>query len=105
MFGVIFSFRGKGVLIKKIKIQIEIFRSSGVLANVDQIGIEFHTGEVFLSGTLKTAKKLSELLEALKQLYNLGFRLISNTPNNCVGKSQDSGRQYYTFFDVVLFRP
>ena len=78
--------------------------SSGVLDQVDQIGIEFHTGQVFLSGTLQTAKKLGELLDALKQLYNIGFKLISNTPNNCVGKSQDQGRQFYTFFDVVLYK-
>ena len=54
---------------------------------------------------MQTAKKLGELLEALQKLDKLGFKLISNTPNNCVGKSQDQGKQYYTFFDVVLYRP
>ena len=78
--------------------------SSGILEKVDQIGIEFHTGEIFLKGDHKIADKLTELLDALRQLHKLGFRIISNTPNNCVGKSQDPIRRYYTFFDVVLYK-
>jgi hypothetical protein len=100
---------GKKISYLKIDIEgseldaVQEWIDSGILDNVDQIGIEFHTGELFLKEE-KIAKKLYGLLESLKKLYILGFRIISYTPNNCVGKSQDIEKRFYTFFDIVLYK-
>ena len=77
---------------------------SGVLENVRQIGIELHTGKVYFDrkGQTDAAKKL---LKFTTELYDLGFRHISYSPNTCVGKSQDPNGQYYTFIDIVLYKP
>ena len=77
---------------------------SGVLENVRQIGMELHTGKVFFDrkGQADAAKKL---LKFISQLYDLGFRHISYSPNTCMGKSQDINEQYFTFIDIVLYKP
>ena len=77
---------------------------SRVLENVRQIGIELHTGKVYFDrkGQTDAAKKL---LKFTTELYDLGFRHISYSPNTCVGKSQDPNGQYYTFIDIVLYKP
>ena len=77
---------------------------SGVLENVRQIGMELHTGKIYFDrkGQSSAAKKL---LKIVSQLYDLGFRHISYSPNTCVGKSQDPNGQYYTFIDIVLYKP
>ena len=77
---------------------------SGVLKNVRQIGIELHTGKTFFdrSGQAKAAKSL---LKSLSELYDLGFRYVSYAPNLFVDKSQDHGGQYYTYIDILLYKP
>ena len=77
---------------------------SGILQNVRQIGIELHTGKIFFDKA-KRAKVAKTLLKAISQLYDLGFRHISYDPNTCVGKSQDHDGRYYTFIDIVLYKP
>ena len=76
---------------------------SGVLKNIRQIGIELHTGPVHLPGEKQTAM-LTELVGVIRDLHKQGFRLISYNPNGCVGKAQDPGKKYYTYFDVVFYR-
>jgi len=100
---------GKKISYLKVDIEgseldaIQEWIDSGILDKIDQIGIEFHTGEIFLKEN-KIAEKLYGLLESLKTLHTLGFKIISNTLNNCVGKSQDIEKRFYTFFDIVLFK-
>ncbi len=79
---------------------------SGVLKRVRQIGIEFHTGPIHLPAD-RANVVYRELLEVLAKMHkeDLGFRLISYTPNGCVGKSHDPSKKYYTYFDVVLYKP
>ena len=79
---------------------------SGVLANVQQIGIELHTGPVSLKhGDIRL--KFANLLRAFKAMkvkYN--FQLVSYETNGCVDKRQDELTQrFYTYFDIVLFNP
>ena len=77
---------------------------SGVLQNVRQIGLELHTGKTFFdrSGQANAAKSL---LKSIAQLYELGFRHISYAPNLFVDKRQDHKMTYYTYIDVVLYKP
>ena len=77
---------------------------SGIINDVRQIGIELHTGKLFFDkvGQVNAAKSL---LKSVSQLYDLGFRLISYDPNKCIGKEEDPRKQYYTFLDIVLFKP
>jgi hypothetical protein len=77
---------------------------SGILQNVRQIGIELHTGKIFFDKA-KRARVAESLLKSISQLYDLGFRHISYDPNTCVGKSQDHDGRYYTFIDIVLYKP
>ena len=77
---------------------------SGVLQNIRQIGIELHTGKIFFDKPNR-AKAVKSLLKSISKLYDLGFRHISYDPNTCVGKSQDHAGQYYTFVDIVLYKP
>ena len=77
---------------------------SGVLKNVRQIGLELHTGKTFFdrSGQANAAKSL---LKSISQLHELGFRHISYAPNLFVDKRQDHGMTYYTYIDIVLYKP
>ena len=51
-------------------------------------------------------KVTKSLLRSLLELYELGFRHVSYSPNTCVGKVEDAlGQRYYTFMDIVLFKP
>lgn len=78
---------------------------SGVLKNVQQIGIELHTGPINIQPD-KLDGKLRKLLVALQRMdKEYGFKLVSYNPNGCVGKSTDSQKRYYSYFDIVLFKP
>jgi hypothetical protein len=57
-----------------------------------QFGIELHTGRTSL-GVSDLAGKFSSLLDTIRKLYALGFRLVSTANNDCVGKSDDPGRK------------
>ena len=76
--------------------------SSGILDRVSQFGIELHTGRTAL-GSDQMAKLL-DLLDVWRNLHELGFRMISNTNNDCVGKSDDLQNQYFNLFEVVFYK-
>ena len=100
---------GKAITYLKVGIEgaelkaISEWIDSGALANVRQIGIEIHTGKVHL-----TKKELPDairsLLKDLARLYDLGFRIISYSPNFCVGKRQDEAERLYRLADLVLYK-
>ena len=79
--------------------------ASGVLKQVRQIAVELHTGSIFF----KKAKRpsLTRILTSfLTKFHKLGFKLVYYSPNTCVGKEQDPfGKKYYTFMDIVLYKP
>jgi hypothetical protein len=77
---------------------------SGVLKNVRQIGIELHTGPVHIPNE-KLHKAIYKLIQSLQQLYEMGFRMVSYSPNGCMAKSHDVERRYYSYFDIVLYKP
>ena len=77
---------------------------SNVLKNVKQIGIEMHTGKVHLTGE-ERPQIFKELLKSFLEFYQLGFSLISYSPNLCVSQSQDQyGARYYTYADIVFYK-
>jgi hypothetical protein len=80
--------------------------TSDVLRNVQQIGIELHTGPIHLKDS-QLEEKFGNLLKSLQVMHDkYGFRMVSYNTNGCVGKAQDKleGR-YYTYFDIVLYKP
>ncbi|XP_040581517.1 probable methyltransferase-like protein 24 [Lepeophtheirus salmonis] len=76
--------------------------SSGILKNVQQLGIEFHLGLATLETDGKVISHILELLKSIQELHKQGFRLVSYSPNECVGKTQDKEQRYYAYFDVVF---
>ena len=100
---------GKSISYLKVDIEgseisaIPEWISSGVLDQVNQFGIELHTGRTSL-GSTDLIPKLSELLTIIRKLYNIGFRLISNSNNDCVGKSDDYNQQYFNLMEVVFYK-
>ena len=79
---------------------------SKILNNIDQIGIELHTGSVHLKDH-KIGQVLGEILQSIQIMKrDFGFKIIDYTPNGCVGKSQDKiEKRYHTYFDIVLYKP
>ena len=84
---------------------IPTWLESGVLNNVQQIGIELHTGVLHIQDQ-KIGSTLSEMLKAFKTMSEkYGLKIIDYTPNGCVGKSQDKlEKRYHTYFDIVLYK-
>eukprot|EP00096_Caligus_rogercresseyi_P005471 TRINITY_DN2098_c0_g1_i2.p1 TRINITY_DN2098_c0_g1~~TRINITY_DN2098_c0_g1_i2.p1 ORF type:complete len:234 (-),score=39.41 TRINITY_DN2098_c0_g1_i2:43-744(-) len=76
--------------------------SSGILQNVQQLGIEFHLGLATLETDGRVVSHILDILKAVQGLHRQGFRLVSYSPNNCVGKSQDKNQMYISYFDVVF---
>jgi len=78
---------------------------TGALNNVQQIGIEMHTGKVHLTSE-ERPNVFRQLLKSFQELYKIGFRLVSYAPNLCVGNtSQDQdSKNYYTYADIVFIR-
>ena len=77
--------------------------SSGVLDQVSQIGIELHTGKGSIPQD-KIFSGLSSLLSDMRNLHNIGFRIISTVNNDCVGKNQDDDNKFATLFEVVFYK-
>lgn len=77
--------------------------SSGVLDHVSQIGIEIHTSQTQI-GFVRMKKSLVGLIQVIRDLNKLGFRLISSTNNGCMGKDIDYSRKYYTLMEVVFYK-
>jgi hypothetical protein len=78
-----------------------------LVKNIDQMQIEFHTGKGHIK-KYNVVSILSDLIEDLRDLYQLGFRSISYDANLCVQRSQDfetnSLNSYYNLFDIVLYK-
>jgi hypothetical protein len=75
--------------------------SSGVLSQVDQIGIEIHTGFIKQE---ESVKELSGLLDLIRKLYNIGFRLISTSNNECMAKTNDFEHKFFSLMEVVFYK-
>ena len=75
--------------------------SSGVLDQVSQFGIELHTSSALGADPLPN---LIELLESIKKLHQIGFKLISNVNNDCIGKSEDSEKRYINLMEAVFYK-
>ena len=75
------------------------------LKNVQQIGIEWHTGSVHIKDH-KIAEILKETLIFIRDMCKkYGFKIIDYTTNGCVGKSGDKiEHRYHTYFDIVLYK-
>ena len=92
----------EGSELKALKDWIE----TDALKNVQQIGIEWHTGAVHIQDH-KIAQTLLETLNSIKEIsQRYGFKIIDYTTNGCVRKSQDKlEHRYHTYFDIVLYKP
>ena len=69
---------------------------SGALDNVEQIALELHLP------IIHDMKWFKWLLDLLKQLYHLNYRLISHEINMTLGKPANGG--YYSFMEIVLMK-
>jgi hypothetical protein len=76
---------------------------SGVLDQVDQIGIEIHTGKGFISPN-QYIPTLLKMMKVFQQLHRLGFRHISTSLNDCTGKNDDILHEYTPFVEVVFYK-
>ena len=86
--------------------------SSGALKNVNQLAIEIHSE---ISVTIEKSH-YSDLVQIMKDLYNIGFRIISydanlivgrkNAENEFVGRSEHehSGTFYTPLFELVFMK-
>jgi hypothetical protein len=97
---------GKNITYLKVDIEgseinaMKNWVESGALNYVRQIGIEVHTihdsnGKDFLLS----------LVESFRSFDRQGFKLVSVTNNECVGKSADLNKQYYNLFELVFHKP
>jgi hypothetical protein len=75
--------------------------SSGILKDIYQIGIEIHT---FGKEGEEQRKELLQLLNEMRKLHQLGFRLISSANNECVGRNEDIEKRYYNVFELVYYK-
>ena len=98
--------------ISYLKVDIEGFEleavpewlDSGVLSNIKQIGMEFHTGNNVITKE-ERPRIFRQLLKSFLDMHELGFRLISYSPNHCVGQSYNHLKQnYYTFANIVFVK-
>jgi hypothetical protein len=76
--------------------------SSGILDHVSQFGIELHTGSNLGKDPLPN---LLELIDSIRQLHQIGFKLISNVNNDCVGKTNDFEGKYLSLMEAVFYKP
>ena len=72
---------------------------SGVLDQVDQFGIEMYT-----NGIADNLEELSNLVNLMRDFFNIGFRLISTSNNFCVEKAVDYQKRYYSLIEVVFYK-
>ena len=107
------SFGDEGKTIHYLKVDVEghelkaihNWLDSGILAFVQQIGLELHTGYDYIE-KIQTAETLYQILKTLKEMEDkYRFKLIDYKSNGCVGKDGDViGQLYHTFFDIVLMK-
>lgn len=78
---------------------------SGVLDSVNQFGIELHTGMGTLgSDSTKVKQKYSNILTFIRDLYGLGFKLISFMNNDCVARRDDADNRFFSLMEVVFYK-
>ena len=107
------SFGDEGKTIHYLKVDVEghelkaihDWLDSGVLENVQQIGLELHTGSYHIEKT-QTANTLYQILKTLKKMEEMyRFKLIDYKSNGCVGRFDDAiSYRYHTYFDIVLMK-
>lgn len=102
---------GKKITYLKVDIEgselkaIPTWLESDVLKNVQQIGIELHTGKTAMRGNKQIGKTIYDVLMAIKLMQDkYGFKLIYYGTNGCVGKADDVEKKYYSYFDIVLYK-
>ena len=80
----------------------KLWLKRGVLRNVQQLGIEWHTGQTYIekSEMKRVYKGLIKFCQKLNEEY--GLQLASYNPNLCQGKKSDARKTYYTVFDVLF---
>jgi hypothetical protein len=77
---------------------------SDVLENIQQIGIEMHTGAMTIN-TSSIRKVLTAVINAFKVMHDqLGFRLVAYNPNGCVGTALDPDRLYDNYHDLLFYK-
>ena len=107
------SFGDEGKTIHYLKVDVEghelkaihDWLDSDVLEDVQQIGLELHTGSVHIERN-QTANTLHQILKTMKDMEDVyRFKLIDYKSNGCVGRNGDGiGHFYHTFFDIVLMK-
>ena len=77
---------------------------SGIFANVEQFGIEFHiqSSIVKASNFKQWFRKLNRYIVKLSD--NFGLTVASYSPNTCVGKTEDFTKTHYAYIDVLFVR-
>ena len=74
--------------------------NSDILLLIDQIHLEIH--DIKSEPAYFDMQNMIESLTALKDDY--GFHVIHYEPNLSIERSASKGNQYYTYFDVVLYK-
>ena len=105
-----FNDEGKTIHYLKVDVEGHELKSipkwieSGVLGNIQQINLELHTGKLHIKEH-QISSMLTSIMTAMDNMNKkYGFKLIDYKPNGCVGKWQDPGKQYYTFFDITMMK-
>lgn len=80
------------------------FLKSDIFKNVDQIGVEMHTGNGVIDQTRVKLwyPKMVEFFREIGQKY--GLKLAAYAPNLCVGKSWDANRKFYSYHDLLFVK-
>ena len=75
--------------------------SSGILEDIDQIGFEIHINGI--EGE-ELRKEMIRILDNIRKLHQLGFRLIYSENNDCVGKDYDVDQHYLNLIELVFYK-
>ena len=79
--------------------------SSGILNNIQQIGMEMHTGKMHVARK-KALKLFNGLLKGFKAIQeDYGFRLIAYNANGCMAKKYCYTNTYHPYHDLVFYKP
>jgi len=77
---------------------------SGILDQVQQIGIEIHTGTDYIEEK-DIVETLYKFIDNFKKLHSLGFRFIFTSLNDCTGRDNDLKKEYTPFYELVFYKP
>ena len=73
--------------------------TSGIIGKIGQVGLEIHT-----NGIVNDFEEMSKLVDLMRNLNGAGFRLISTSNNECVGKGADFENKYFSLLEVVFYK-